>query len=109
MISVLIYILNTSFNEYNELSYMGVFAINLGEPLCLLVIALNFMALIKWKQFDIKYHTRITILIAFVLTISFNTKMFSNEYNDYLMIPLLLAAFLGFYFIYRHKYSKDKS
>lgn len=96
-----------SFYVYNSLSLSGVLAGILIETICILFIIINFMALIKWSKFEIKYHIRIVLIIAFVSVVSFNTIIFKNDYAEYLMIPTLIASFLGFYFIYSHKKQRN--
>ncbi len=105
-LAVLVYILILSFTRYDQLNFLGILAVNLGETLCSLIIVINFRVLVNWKVSDIKYHVRMTIFLSLVTAVTFNMLVFKNPYNDYLMILSVIAAFFAFYFIYRHQ--KDK-
>lgn len=101
-LAVLAYILILSFIKYDKLSLLGILAFNLGETLSLLIIVINLRLLVNWKVSDVKYHVRMTIFISLVTATTFNMLIFKNPYNNYLMILSIIAAFLAFYFIYRH-------
>ncbi|MDA3904641.1 MAG: hypothetical protein PF484_01060 [Bacteroidales bacterium] len=109
MLALLGYIIFQSFSKYNDASIQMVLAANFAETMCIFIAAINFMALIKWSKFDVKYHTRITLILAFVGVVTLNSIIFSNANTDYLMIPLLLFSFLGFYFIAKRKKAFLKS
>jgi len=105
-IALLSYIIYKSILGYNNLSFIGIMAFNLAWAICLLIGGINLIALIKWRKFEIKYHARMILIIGFMTAICLNTILFYNENEYYLMIPLILAALLAFYFRYQNKIKK---
>lgn len=105
-IALLIYIIYKSISGYDSVSFIGIMAFNLAWAICFLIGGINLVALVKWRKFDINYHTRMILIIGFITAICLNTILFENENENYLMIPLVLAALLAFHFRYKHKIKK---
>ncbi|MBN1650880.1 MAG: hypothetical protein JW857_06105 [Bacteroidales bacterium] len=103
MMSVLSFVSYKSFISYENLDIYGVLAINLVETISILFVVINFMKLIRWDKFNLVYHTRMVLILAFVGVVSLNSLLFSNVLTEYLFIPVILLAFLGFYFIAKQK------
>lgn len=107
MMAVLSFAIYRSFIGYESFDIYAVLSINLVETISILFIVLNFLKLINWKKFNLVYHTRMVLIMAFVGVVSLNSFLFSNALTEYLIIPMIMLAFLGFYFIAKQKKAAD--
>lgn len=105
MMAVLSFAIYRSFIGYESFDIYAVLSINLAETISILFVVLNFMKLINWGKFNIVYHTRMVLIIAFAGVVMINNVLFSNDFTRYLSIPVILLSFLGFYFIAKQKKS----
>ncbi|MCD6092033.1 MAG: hypothetical protein J7J72_11090 [Bacteroidales bacterium] len=103
MLVLLGYVIFQSLSKYNDASIQMVLTLNFAETMSIFIATINFMALVKWSKFDVKYHIRITLILAFVGVVSLNSLVFSNANSEYLVIPSLLVGFIGFYLIAKQK------
>lgn len=109
MMAVLSFAIYRSVIGYENFDIYEVLAINLAEIISVLIVLLNFMKLVNWKKFNIVYHTRMLLILAFVGVVLINSILFTNVVTQYLYIPSFLLSILGVYFVYtQQRRSKSK-